>query len=525
MLREALARGEFVYSTEMVPGRGSGGPAVDAVAAFARRIAESGLPIRSISVTDNPGGNPAIAPDAVAREILAAGVDPIVNFACRDYNRNALESRMTALARAGIENILAVTGDYPESGYGGVARPVFDLDSVQSITYLKAMNAGLPVAAGPGGKAQVLPRTNFFVGGVVSPFKSREDELVPQLLKLERKVRAGADYIIPQLGYDMRRYLEVKRYLDARGLQIPILGNVYVLNLGTARVMNKRSVPGCVVSDELVRVVEEESKAPDKGKAQRFERAARMIAVFRGMGFNGVHLGGFGLKFEDFESIIRRSEAIAGEWESFAPSLCYSRPGEFYLFPPPTVWGPARPRDPDPIPALKGGHAGLHNALMRGAHDLMFIEGKPLYRLMKGFYDGVGGSGMVGKVAHALELGTKEVLLGCRDCGDCAISDMAFCCPMSGCPKNLRNGPCGGTRDGQCEVYPDKPCVWTHVYRRHKANGELDLMRSGYVPPRDARLERTSGWANFYLGKDYKGRQRIPVVAVPSEHIKAPGGA
>lgn len=524
MLREALANGEFVYSTEMVPGRGSKGPAVDAVAAFARRIAESGLPIRSISVTDNPGGNPAMSPDLIAREILAAGVDPIVNFACRDYNRNALESRMTALARVGIENLLAITGDYPEGGYGGAARPVFDLDSVQSITYLKAMNRGMEVPAAHGGKAQVLPATNFFVGAVVSPFKFREDELVPQLMKLERKVRAGADYIIPQLGYDMRKFLEIKRYLDARGLKVPILGNVYVLNLGTAKIMNRRAVPGCVVSDGLLKVIEEESKAPDKGKAKRMERAAQMVAVFRGMGFNGVHLGGFGLKFEDFEFIIRHSEAIAGDWEKFVPELCFGRPGEFYLFPPPTVWGPTRPKDPDPIPALKGGSEGVHSALMRGFHDLLFIENTPGYKMMQGYFKGIGKDGVLGKVTHALELASKKVLLGCQDCGDCAISDMAFRCPMSGCPKNLRNGPCGGTRDGQCEVYPDKPCVWTIVYQRHKANGTIGVMRSDYVPPRDARLEHTSGWANFYLGRDYRGRQKANAAApVGSEHIKAPG--
>ena len=288
MFREALAEAVFVYSTEMVPGRGSGGPALEAIAAFAHRIKESGLPIRSISVTDNPGGNPAMSPDLIAREILDAGVDPIVNFACRDYNRNALESRMTALARVGIENLLAVTGDYPEGGYGGVARPVFDIDSLQSIAYLKSMNAGMTVPGAHGGRAHELPVTNFFVGAVVSPFKYREDELVPQLLKLERKVRAGADYIIPQLGYDMRKFLEIKRYLDARRLSVPVLGNVYVLNLGTARIMNRRGVPGCVVSDELLQVVEAESKTPDKGKAKRLERAAQMVAIFRGMGFNGV---------------------------------------------------------------------------------------------------------------------------------------------------------------------------------------------------------------------------------------------
>ncbi len=522
MLREALERGEFVYSTEMVPGRGSGGPAVDAVAAFAKRIHESGLPIRSISVTDNPGGNPAIAPDAVAREVLAAGVDPIVNFACRDYNRNALESRMSALARAGIENVLAVTGDYPESGYGGVARPVFDLDSVQSIAYLKAMNTGIQAPL-PGGKLQPLPKSNFFIGAAVSVFKQREDELVLQLMKMERKIRAGADYIIPQLGYDMRKFLEVKRYMDARGLNVPVLGNVYVLNAGSARVMNRGAVPGCVVTDELLKLLEEEAKAPDKGKAKRMERAAQMVAVFRGMGFNGVHLGGFGLKFEDFEAIIRRSEAIAPEWESFLPGLAFSRPGEFYLFPAPTVWGTSRPKDPDPIPALTGGSEGLMSAAMRAFHKALFVENTAGYKMMRAFYQGVGKSGPLAKLAHGMELLSKGMLFGCRDCGDCALADMAFCCPMSKCPKNLRNGPCGGSRQGQCEVHADRPCVWTIVYRRNKANGALNAMREGYVPPRDAKLEETSGWASFYLGRDYRGRQITPVAPVKSEHIKAPG--
>lgn len=504
--REAIQNTPFTVSIEIVPGRGCGGPAVDAPAEFARLIAETGTPIRAISVTDNPGGNPAISPDSMALEIRRNGVEPIVNFACRDYNRNALESRAMALARNGVRTVLAVTGDYPESGYRGVARPVFDLDSVQSISYLKAMNAGLEIPGRKKGTVQRLPPTDFFVGAAVSPFKFREDELVGQFLKLERKVAAGADFIIPQLGYDMRKFLEVKRYLDARGLKTPLFGNVYVLGAGTGRLMNRGAVPGCVVSDDLLQVLEREAAGPDKGRAASLERAARMLAIFKGMGFRGAHLAGFALKFEEIRQILRRADELEPQWESFVPEVSFRRPGEFYLFPEPESYRPAAQPDPDPVPALRGGCEGPKSRLLRVVHNAAFVPGTPVYRILQRYYRAIEGKKAISAVSHALERAGKALLVGCRDCGDCALSAMANCCPMSQCPKNLRNGPCGGTRRGQCEVYEDRPCVWTVVYRRLKAVGRLEELRTGCVSPRDARLEGTSGWSNFYLGRDHQGR-------------------
>ena len=80
--------------------------------------------------------------------------------------------------------------------------------------------------------------------------------------------------------------------------------------------------------------------------------------------------------------------------------------------------------------------------------------------------------------------------------------------PMGQCAKQQRNGPCGGSTDGMCEVYPDeKPCVWTKVYRRLKSVGRLDEMRGAYVPARKAELGYTSGWANYFLGRDHAAPQ------------------
>ena len=89
----------------------------------------------------------------------------------------------------------------------------------------------------------------------------------------------------------------------------------------------------------------------------------------------------------------------------------------------------------------------------------------------------------------------KVPAFGCRDCGDCSLPDIAYLCPESQCAKNQRNGPCGGTRDGKCEV-GDKQCIWVRAYDRLKAFGEEEGMLHRPVVYRDDSLVGTSAWAN-----------------------------
>lgn len=503
MLREAIQRGEFVITCEFVPGRGKEGAAVEAAIEFARDAAASGFKIHAVSLTDNPGGNPAILPDALAPEIQKHGYDALVHCSCRDLNRNAFESRMTALARAGVSNILIITGDYTTGGFEGNAAGVFDLDAVQAIKYVKAMNAGIEVPGAKKGTTARLPQTQFMVAAAVSPFKLTERELMPQFFKLERKIAAGADLIIPQLGYDMRKFLEIKRYLASRNLQVPVFGNVYVLSYGAGKVMHGGGVPGCVVTDELLQVLEAESKEADKGKAKRLERAAKMVAMFKGMGFNGVHIGGFGLKLADFRQIVEKAAQLESQWESFIPEVSYGRKDEFYAFPPPQSYRPGQ-ADPDPLPRLGKQSNTFAYWFANLLHSLAFTRGTVGCRMMAGIYKAIGDKSLLARMAHSSEFIIKHMIFDCRDCGDCALPDMAYCCPMGQCAKGQRNGPCGGSVKGMCEVYPDeKPCVWTVVYGRLKSAGRLGEMRAGYVPPPRRELDQTSGWANFYLNRDH----------------------
>lgn len=504
-LKEALATGEFVVTCEFVPGRGSRGTSIDAAVAFAQAVAGTSPTIHAVSLTDNPGGNTAMIPDALVPEILRTGMEALVHVSCRDMNRNAMESRLMALSRIGADNLLVISGDYPASGFEGHAAGVFDMDSVQVIHYVKSLNAGLEIPGPKKGGTTKIPPTRFLVAAAVSPFKATEAELLGQFAKLERKIAAGADFIIPQLGYDMRKFLEIKRYLRSRGLDVPVLGNVYVLGAGAARSMNAGLVPGCVVTDELLRLVEEEAQEPDKGKARRLERAAKMVAMFKGMGFNGVHLGGFALKTEDFRFILTRAGELQDRWREFIPEVSFSRPDEFYAFPPPVDYASTE-KDADVFTRIQRGRRQVGYELSKLFHRLVFERDHLVARLLTRYYRRVGDASALARLTHAGEHGVKHLLYGCQDCGDCALADTAFYCPRCGCAKQQRNGPCGGSASGMCEAYPEeKPCAWAVIYNRHKSDGTLDALRSGYMPARRNELNRTSGWANYFLRRDHSG--------------------
>ena len=377
------------------------------------------------------------------------GVDALVHMACRDMNRNAFEARAMALSRAGVNNVLVITGDYPEGGFEGHAAPVFDLDCVQSVKYLKEMNKGIEYPGMKKGSMIKLPETSFTVAAAVSPFKYTEREMMPQLFKLERKVAAGADLIIPQLGYDMRKFLEVKRYMAARNLNVPILGNVYVLSYGAAKAMNSGAIPGCVVPKDLVAKLAEEAKSEDKGRRARIERAARMVAMFKGMGFNGVHIGGFALKTDDFKYIIEEGLAMADRWEEFVPELTFSDEGLFYAYPAPESYAKAAEEKKDAINQSTPSHASFMYGMSLIFHSIVFEPGSLGCKFMQGYYKLIDGKKVIGKLSHIAEEAAKVPMFGCQDCGDCALSEMAYCCPQSGCAKQQRNGACGGSTNGR----------------------------------------------------------------------------
>src|SRR4030095_11031129 len=155
-------------------------------------------------------------------------------------------------------------------------------------------------------------------------------DCVYQYLKLEKKIAAGADVAITQVGWDALKFAELMRYMAAHGLTIPVLGNVYVLGAKAAERMATGQPPGCWVSPALLETVRAESAEKDGGLRGRLQRAARTVTVLRGLGYAGAYLGGTN-DADHVAWIIRRSEELAPHWEELAAELRYGDPDGYYL--------------------------------------------------------------------------------------------------------------------------------------------------------------------------------------------------
>jgi methylenetetrahydrofolate reductase (NADPH) len=323
-LRSALAQGQFFYSAELVLGRDH---AVAEAETFVKEASRQPDGIRVISVTDLPGGNPALPPEAFVSYIAEHNLTPIAHLTGKDGNRSFLEGRLHALARMGVENILALTGDAQKDGFAGRAKPVHDLDSVLILWLIQAMRNGISYSLGSR-TVQSTPY-DFLAGAVVNPFKVRQPDLMMQLYKLELKIVVRAQFIITQLGFNLRKLFELKQYLVREGLErVPVLANVYVPTATIARMMQTGELAGCVVPDALIRRLEVEKKP------ERLERAALTVAAAKDLGFAGAHIGGFGLSHRDFMTIIERASAIGKDWRKRMDELVFEYPNEFYLLPP-----------------------------------------------------------------------------------------------------------------------------------------------------------------------------------------------
>ncbi|MBV8997920.1 MAG: methylenetetrahydrofolate reductase C-terminal domain-containing protein [Solirubrobacterales bacterium] len=499
--------GSFSIAVELVTARGV------VTAERSRALVEKARTLAAdpridvLSITDNPGGHAMLAPDTLGTDLLSRGQEVIIHLACKDWNRNALESRGWKLASEGFDNVLCLSGDYPLAGYGGTAAPVFDIDSVGLLKLYSDMNAGLNVARSD----ERLERTNFFLGCVVTNHKLHEREVVPQYQKLAKKVRTGARFVINQIGYNARKDDELLRYIAYANTPVRTLANVYLLSRPAARAFHAGRIPGVVVTDELLALAEQRGASADKGRSFFMDLAAKQLTVARGLGFDGVYLGGHATAETFFEILDRASAYRGADWRELSRELRYGRASEFYLFAADPDTGLSSDElNPEYVKSKRKRRTDLRVPLSyrfsRRVHQTVFDPEGPLHDAARSLYEKIDAApAPVGRAAHLVEQSAKVPMFNCRDCGDCSLPDIAYVCPESICAKNQRNGPCGGTRDGLCEVY-DSECIWSQAYERLKAYGEEDDMLSNPVVVKDNALARTSAWANALLGRDHQAK-------------------
>ncbi|MBI5556547.1 MAG: methylenetetrahydrofolate reductase C-terminal domain-containing protein [Deltaproteobacteria bacterium] len=492
--RHSLAnRAEFTITFELVPSRGGRNRHIDRTLALARDLARDGR-IQAVSITDNAGGHPALSPEVLGLEILAMGLDVISHFSCKDKNRNEMESQLFGWDRRGLHNLLVISGDYPKQGYRGHPKPVFDLDSVHVVDMLNLMNKGHYL-----NQAAHHP-TSFFKGVAVSPFKLTEAEQLMQYYKLHRKIAAGADYVITQLGFDAGKYHEILQYMQQHDLSVPLLGSVFIPSLPLIDIMHRGGVPGCIIPDKLHKQMHDEAKSRDQGKKARLTRAAKLMAVLKHIGYDGAHIGGPGLDMADFNFMLDALDNYEHQAADLVEELNFWPPEGFRLYRKDKRTGLNLKETTE----LGQVHARRHPVydLARLVHHTAFDPQSPFYGICRKCCLALHDSPLK-RPFFAFEHTAKFLLFDCRNCGDCTLASLAYLCPQSGCAKYMLNGPCGGSRDGWCEVYPGKKrCIYVKTYERLASTNNLIDCRKGFEPPRNWRLNNTSAWLNFYLGLD-----------------------
>ncbi len=501
-LRSALEQKRFFCSVELVLGRDH---TVEEAETFIREAANQSDGFRIVSLTDLPSGNPALPPEAFVEIVSEAGLTPIVHLTGKDGNRSFLEGRLHSLARLGVENVLALTGDAQREGFQGQSKPVYDLDSVLIVWLIQAMREGLEYRRGK----RTLRTTpfDFLPGAVVNPFKIGEPDQLMQFYKMELKIAVGASYIITQLGFNLRKLYELKQYMNREGLQdVPVIANVYVPTAFVARMMKQGLIAGTVATDELIERLGSESKT------ERLERAANMVAAVKDLGFSGAHLGGFGLTHDDFLWITRRAAELGDGWKDRIDDLIFGYPGEFYLLPEGENGLSAGDREYQITDSTR--RTRFMQTLSRQVHQRLIKEDSWGARFLAprlgrseeggestGFWHGVVG----------MSRWYRKATLGCMDCGDCIQDHLNYAgCPMNGCYKNLRNGPCGGSRtDGTCEADSGVPCIWNEIYLAAAACGDdpRKFART-LIPPRDWNLDRTNALVNRFRNLDNLSHRR-----------------
>ena len=266
---EKIKQGKFVVTSEIGPPKGTD---VKEMLDDAELIKNR---VDAINVTDLQSSVMRVGSLAVCRLLIDRGMTPIFQMTCRDRNRLALQSDLLSASILGIENILLLTGDYPTLGDHPEAKPVFDLGSVQLLEVARTLQQGKDMK---GNALKGAPK--FCMGAVVNP---GADPLEPEIIKMEKKVEAGAQFFQTQAVYDIGLF---KRFLDsAKHINVPVLAGIVLLkSSGMAKYMNK-NVAGVFVPEDLIKEMEE---TKERG-AKSIEIAARLIKELKPL-CKGIHI-------------------------------------------------------------------------------------------------------------------------------------------------------------------------------------------------------------------------------------------
>ena len=231
--------------------------------------------VHALNVTDGSRAVMRMSSVAACRLLLEAGAEPVLQWACRDRNRIALQADLLGAHALGIRNLLCLTGDPVRSGDQPLVRPVNELESVKLLQQVEAFNQGEDPVKGS------LPdgATALFAGCAADPHSRSWSGLQR---RLQRKAGAGARFVQTQMVMDPQVLDRFQREL-AGPLQLPVLAGVFLLKSAKNALFINRVVPGACIPDHLIERLENASNPAREGVAIAAEQVQRYLGIVQGV--------------------------------------------------------------------------------------------------------------------------------------------------------------------------------------------------------------------------------------------------
>jgi methylenetetrahydrofolate reductase (NADPH) len=259
-LTELFAKKTYVLTSEVGPVKGCIRDASDVNGAEFLKQAELVEDyVHAVNVTDNQSAIVRLGSLAGSVKLKERGIEPIYQLTCRDRNRIALQSELLSAYSLGIDNVLALTGDFTTLGDHVGAKPVFDLDSVQLIKIASGMKQGSDMEG-----HELINPPDFAVGAVANP---NFEPLDLHILKMEKKIEAGAEFIQTQPVYDAKKFEAFMKRME--GFDVPVqMGLVLIKSAQMGKFMNER-ISGVKVPENWIAELEKVPQADLKTKCMQ----------------------------------------------------------------------------------------------------------------------------------------------------------------------------------------------------------------------------------------------------------------
>jgi len=282
-LEKLLAAGQFAVTAELGPPKSADLDVIQKKAALLKDCVDA------VNITDNQTAIVRVSSIGAGKLAFDMGLEPIIQVTCRDRNRLAMQADLLGAYLMGLRNVLCLTGDHQVFGNHPTAKYVFDLDSVQLIDMVRNMRDKKVFACGDeirNSRKADIKEPRMFVGAAANPFG---DPFEFRVMRLEKKVNAGVDFIQTQCIYDMDRFAAWMEEVRARGLheKCSILAGVTPLkSVGMTRYMRDQ-VAGVTVPDYYV----DRMQAAEDAKAEGINICVEQITRLREIeGVAGVHI-------------------------------------------------------------------------------------------------------------------------------------------------------------------------------------------------------------------------------------------